>query len=148
MDDRITLGATSGIIAGSIMGAISLALFTLGICELCIIAIGGGIFTGQLMEGYSFFGMLLSWSIHLALSSVLGIVVALMLKYFGDRYNVLKGAVLLTLVYLINIGMLAPLRGVFPDNQNFFDLFLILLYHILFGGLASYLIVKFQKVSL
>jgi len=68
-----------------------------------------------------------------------------MLEYFGTKYHVLKGAGLLTLVYLANIGLIAPLRGVFPNNQDFFDLLLMLLYHIFFGSLASFLFVKYEN---
>jgi len=68
-----------------------------------------------------------------------------MLKYFGRKYHILKGAGLLTLVYLVNIGFLAPIRGVFPDNQDYNDLLLILIYHIFFGSLASFLIVKYEQ---
>jgi len=145
MYDRLNTGAASGIIAGIIMGLISMTLFAVGICELCIIAIGGGIFTGELMGKLFIDGIILAWLIHFVLSGAFGIMIAIMLKYFGRKYHILKGAGLLTLVYLVNIGFLAPIRGVFPDNQDYFDLLLILLYHILFGSLASFLIVKYEQ---
>ncbi|KJS80944.1 MAG: hypothetical protein JM58_18150 [Peptococcaceae bacterium BICA1-8] len=145
MFNLVIAGAVSGIIAGIVMGLISMALSAVKICKLCLIAIGGGLFTGQLMDEFNGYGIILSWFIHLALSGALGILIVLMLHYFGTKYHILKGAGLLTLVYLANIGVIAPLRGVFPDNQEFFDLLLILLYHILFGGLASFLIVKYKN---
>lgn len=61
MGDRIILGALSGIIAGIIMGLISMTLHAFNICKLCIIAIGGGIFSGQQMEGYNVYGLVLAW---------------------------------------------------------------------------------------
>lgn len=145
MVDRITKGAVSGIIAGIAMGLISMTLHAVKICKLCIIAIGGGIFSGQQMEGYNVYGLVLSWLIHLALSAALGILIVIVLDYFGTKYHILKGACLLILVYLVNIGIIAPLRGVLPDHQGFFDLLLLLLYHIFFGGLASFLIVKYKN---
>jgi hypothetical protein len=48
--DRITAGAVGGFVAGVIMGALSFTLFNLNICELCVIAMGGGAFTGRLMK--------------------------------------------------------------------------------------------------
>lgn len=140
MFDRLNHGAVSGIIAGIVMGLISMTLHELKICKLCIIAIGGGIFSGQQMEGYNVYGLILAWLIHLALSAALGILIVIMLNYFGNKHHILKGAGLLTLVYLANIGVIAPLRGVLPGNQDYFDLLLLLLYHILFGSLASFLI--------
>ena len=148
MFDRITLGAVSGIIAGIVMGLISMTLHAVKICKLCIIAIGGGLFSGQQMEEYNVYGLILAWLVHLALSAALGILIVIMLDYFGTKYHILKGAGLLTLVYLANIGIIAPLRGVFPNNQDFFDLLLILLYHIFFGSLASFIFVKYKNDEL
>ena len=144
MSNLVITGAVSGIIAGIIMGLISMALHTVKICKLCIIAIGGGIFSGQLMEGFNAYGLVLSWLTHLTLGGLFGILIAILLYYSGTKYHMLKGAGLLTLVYLANIGVIAPLRGAFPDNQNFFDLLLILFYHIFFGSLASFLVVKYK----
>lgn len=144
MSNLVIKGAVSGIIAGIIMGLISMLLHAVKICKLCIIAIGGGIFSGQLMEGYNVYGIVLSWLTHFALSGSIGILIAIMLHYSGTKYHILKGAGLLTLVYLADIGVIAPLRRVLPDNQEFFDLSIILFYHIFFGSLASFLIVKYD----
>ncbi|MBS4026903.1 MAG: hypothetical protein KGZ96_14710 [Clostridia bacterium] len=148
MSDRITAGAVSGIIAGIIMGLISMILFAANICKLCIIAIGGGIFTGHLMNNFTLEGYILSWLIHLALSGAFGVMIAIMLTYLGTKHHILKGAGLLTLVFIADIGFLAPLRGIFPDNQAYFDLLLLLLYHIFFGSLASYIFVKYHSKKL
>ncbi|MFZ5944762.1 MAG: hypothetical protein ACOYVD_11665 [Bacillota bacterium] len=145
MYNHVLAGAISGIITGIIMGLISMALFASKICKLCIIAIGGGIFTGQLMDEFNGYGILLSWLTHLAISGALGILIQIMLYYLGEKLYILKGAGLLTLVYLANIGVIAPLRGVFPNNQEFNDLLLILIYHIFFGSLASFLVVKYKN---
>ncbi|MGI6227354.1 MAG: hypothetical protein ACOYJ1_13980 [Peptococcales bacterium] len=145
MYNYLLKGSLSGIIAGLIMGLISMSLHAAKICKLCIIAIGGGIFSGQQMEGYNVYGLLLAWLIHFALSGVFGILLAIILNYFVTKYYIFIGAGTLTLVYLANIGVIAPIRGVFPNNQDFFSLFLVLLYHIFFGSLTSYLIVKNKK---
>lgn len=97
------------------------------------------------MDEVNSYGIILAWLIHLALSGALGILIVIMLNYFGTKYYVLKGAGLLTLVYLANIGVIAPFRGVYPENQDFFDLLLILFYHIFFGSFTSYLIVKYKN---
>ncbi|MCK8818068.1 hypothetical protein MWH28_11935 [Natroniella sulfidigena] len=136
------IGALSGIIAGIFMGLISMTLFRIGICKLCIIAIGGGIFTGQLVELQPY-GLIIAWLTHLSLSAAFGILITIVLNHFGSKYHVLTGAVLLTLIYLANIGIIAPLRGTIPDDPEYFDLLLILLYHIFFGSLTSFLIVKY-----
>ena len=41
MPNLFTKGLISGLIAGIVMGAISMILYALKICSLCIIAIGG-----------------------------------------------------------------------------------------------------------
>ncbi|WP_408956270.1 hypothetical protein [Natroniella sp. ANB-PHB2] len=147
MFDRITTGALSGLAAGILMGLISMTLFRMQICKLCIIAIGGGIFTGQLGDLH-IYGLIIAWLVHLALSSTFGILIATMLDYLGTDYYMLKGAALLILIYLANIGIIAPLRGTIPDSPEFFDLFLILLYHIFFGALTSFLVVKYSNLKI
>ena len=119
MSNLVITGAISGIITGIIMGLISMALHAVKICKLCIIAIGGGIFLGQMMEGYNAYGLILAWLTHLALSGSFGILIAILLHYSGNKYYILKGAGLLTLIYLADIGVIVPLRGVYPDNQDF-----------------------------
>ncbi len=145
MSERLKLGAVSGLIAGTVMGLFSMLLHGIKVCKLCIIAIGGGIFSGQQLEGYDVNGLIVAWLVHFALSALIGIILAMILDYFNNEYHILIGAGLLTLIYLANIGVIAPLRGVFPDNQSYFDLLLVLFYHILFGSMASYLIVKYQN---
>ena len=72
-------------------------------------------------------------------------LIAFLLHYTDTRYGLLKGAGLLTLVFLADIGIIAPLRGIIPNNVEFSDLLLLLSYHIFFGVLASYLFIKFSQ---
>ena len=145
MLEHLKLGAVSGVIAGIVMGLFSMLLHGTKICTLCIISIGGGIFSGQQLQDYNVHGLILAWLVHFAFSASIGMVLAMILNYFNNKYHTLIGAGLLTLVYIAHIGVIAPLRGVFPDNQSYFDLLLVLFYHILFGSMASYLIVKYQN---
>ncbi len=145
MPNLFIKGLTSGIIAGIVMGATSMILYALKICSLCIIAIGGGIFSGQQMGGYNLYGLILAWFTHFALSGALGVLIAFLLHYTDTRYGLLKGAGLLTLVFLADIGIIAPLRGTIPNNVEFNDFLLLLSYHIFFGVLASYLFIKFSQ---
>lgn len=147
MSNLFSGGALSGIIAGIVMGLISMLLHAQKICKLCIIAIGGGIFSGQLLGDYNIYGLILSWLIHLALSAAFGILTATILSYTGPKHYFLKGAGIMTLVYLFDIGLIAPLRGILSDNQQFPDLLLVLFYHIFFGCLAAYLIVRSKVLN-
>ncbi len=148
MSNLFITGTISGISAGVIMGLTSMALHATKICKLCIIAIGGGVFSGRLMEGYNVFGLILSWVIHFALSVFFAILIIIMLHYTGSKYYTIKGAGLLTLIFLANIGIIAPLRGIMPANPAFSDLLLLLFYHILFGVLAGFFIVKYRNEAI
>lgn len=148
MPDLFIKGVKSGIIAGIAMGTISMILHALKICELCVINIGGGIFLGQQVGTFDIYGFILAWVIHFAISGALGVLIAFLLHYTGRKYSLVKGAGLLTLIFVADIGLIAPLRGIIPNNIEFRDLLILLSYHVFFGALASYLFVKFDKAKL
>ena len=147
MHDRITAGAIGGLAAGIVMGLISMTLKNVGICELCVVNIGGGILSINFMGESTVIETLLGWIIHLALSVTFGVIIAIMLTYFGTKYHILKGAILITLLFIINIGIIGPMVGTISGAAEILDFYLVLFYHIIFGGLSSYITVRFGNLK-
>ncbi len=147
MYDRITAGAVGGLVAGVLMGFISMILNLVGICDLCVINIGFSIFsTGQFGES-TIFEILFGWIIHLVLSVTFGVLIAIMLTYFGTKFHILKGATLIALLFIVNMGIIGPMLGTIPGEAGIFDFYLMLFYHIIFGGLSSYIIVRYGNLK-
>ncbi len=146
--ERLTVGFLSGLAAGVIVGVISLTLYLTGLCELCLVAIGGGIFQSHILPETAGLGWLILGVIdHLILSASLGIAMALILTRFGDNLAILKGAFFGSVVWYLLIGIFSPLSGYLPEAPDLAALFILLGYHVAFGGLVAYLIVKYSKTK-
>jgi hypothetical protein len=146
--DRATVGFLSGLAGGMVTGTISLTLYMTGLCEICLVALGGGIFTQQLLpRSASLDWMILGFITNLILSGSLGVAIAFMLTYLGEKLAILKGAFFGSIVWYLLIGVFAPLAGYLPESPVLIDLFIILGYHIAFGGFVAFLIVKYGKTE-
>ena len=142
--ERATVGFLSGLAGGIIIGLISLTLYTTGLCRICLVALEGGIFQQQLLPRTASLGWIILGSIaHLILSASLGVAIAFMLTYLGEKLAILKGAFLGAIVWYLLIGVLSPLAGYLPESPNLTDLFIVLGYHIAFGGFVAFLIMKY-----
>lgn len=139
------IGGVSGVIAGIVVGIISKVLFLLNICNLCLVAIGGGLIRREMLTNKSFMWQVLSWIDHLAMSLILGFVLIYILHYTGKDFALLKGAVFGMIVWYINIAIISPLAGYIPASPDALSLMLLLTYHILYGLIAAWLIVKIAK---
>ncbi len=82
------------------------------------------------------------------LSASLGVATAFMLTYLGEKLAVLKGAFFGAVVWYLLIGVFATLAGYFPESPQLIELFIVFGYHIAFGGLVAYLIVKYGKTGI
>lgn len=142
--ERVTTGFLSGLTGGIIIGIISLILYTTGLCGICLVALGGGIFQQQLLPRNVNFGwVILGFITNLILSGSLGVAIAFMLTYLGEKFAILKGAFFGSIVWYLLIGVFTPLAGYLPESPKLIDLFMVLGYHIAFGGLVAFLIVKY-----
>lgn len=144
--DRAAIGGTSGVIAGIIVGIISHILYVSDLCKLCLVAIGGGLFRrGMLPRTEGIMWQVLGWMDHLAMSLILGTILIYILQYTGKDYTLLKGAVFGMIVWYINIAIISPLAGYIPPSPDATSLLLLFSYHILFGLIAAWLIIKISK---
>lgn len=142
--DKALSGALAGLAAGLIIGIVSFGLYTLNICRLCLVAIGGGLFTQQMLpQGTTFIWLLLGWVDHLVMSMILGIILVFILHYTGRDYAIVKGAIYGAIVWYFAIGIIAPLAGFTPPSPRAADLLVLLAYHLVFGMLAAWLMVRF-----
>ncbi len=126
------------------MGLISLTLYMTGLCGICLVALGGGIFQQQLLpRNVSLGWVMLGFITNLILSGSLGVAIAFMLTYLGEKLAILKGAFLGAIVWYLLIGVFSPLAGYLPESPSLTDLFIVLGYHIAFGGFVAFLIMKY-----
>lgn len=143
--DRAVIGGVSGVIAGIVVGIISKILYGLNLCNLCLVAIGGGLFQREMLTNKSFMWHVLSWIDHLAMSLILGVILIYILHYTGRDLAPFKGAVFGMIVWYINIAIISPLVGYIPPSPDAVSLMLLLTYHILYGFIAAWLIIKIAK---
>ncbi len=48
--ERVTVGFLAGLAGGIIIGIVSVTLHKIGICEICLVALGGGIFSNNYLK--------------------------------------------------------------------------------------------------
>ncbi|MBS4030154.1 MAG: hypothetical protein KGZ63_01840 [Clostridiales bacterium] len=141
--DRAVIGGAAGAIAGIVIGIISHVLYLFNFFNLCLIAIGGGLHRrGMLARTDGFMWHVLGWTGHFTISLILGIVLIYILHYTGKEFALLKGAVFGMIVWYINIAIISPLVGYIPPSPDAANLMLLLSYHILYGLIAAWLIIK------
>ncbi|MBS4031782.1 MAG: hypothetical protein KGZ63_10260 [Clostridiales bacterium] len=146
--DRATVGFVAGLAGDVIIGVIAMAMNILGLCKICLIALGGGVFQQQLLQEPVGLGwILLGWVSHLIISASLGVGIAVMFTYLGEKRAVLKGAFFGSVVWYLLIGIFAPLAGYLPESPKWIELFIVFGYHIAFGGLVAYLIVRYGNTE-
>jgi FtsH-binding integral membrane protein len=138
----------AGLGAGLVVGVISHGLYILGICQLCLIAIGGGFFARRMLAKTAApVWTILGWIDHLLVSMVLGVILVYILHYSGRDYALIKGAIFGAVVWLVTIGIISPLAGYIPPSPQAIDLAILLAYHILYGILAAWLLLRFHVKS-
>ena len=141
--DKVTAGGLAGLGAGIVTGAISSIFYSLGICRLCLIGIGGGIFRQQMLtEEVGLSWIIMGWVTHLLISSLLGVLMIYLLALTGTRYIVFKGLLYGAAVWFVAISLISPLAGYIPRGANPVDMAIILGYHMLFGVVAAWLIAR------
>jgi hypothetical protein len=144
--DRSLNGGAAGLIAGAVVGALSLLFYTLGVCNLCLVAIGGGLSNKNMLART----VAPAWTIlgfldNLIISLILGVVLAYILHFTGSKHAILKGMGFGAVVWLIDIVIIAPLAGYIPKSPQPLDLAILLGYHLLFGSLTAFLIIRLSK---
>lgn len=146
--DRFTIGFFGGLAAGVVVGIIAMVMNMAGLCRLCLIALGGGVFQKELLQGTPSVGwIVLGWIGHLIISATLGVAIAVLLTYTGKKLAVLKGIFLAVATWYLLIGIFAPLAGYLPESPQWAELLLVLGYHVLFGGLTAYLITRYGSTE-
>lgn len=140
--DKMVAGGTAGMVSGLIVGLISTILYILDFCRISLVAIGGGIFMREMMAQKGFLWLLTSWAANLALSMALGIALVYLLVMTGEKFALLKGAMLGAVVWYLLIGIIAPLAGYIPPVVRALEPIMMLAYHLLFGVLTAWWIVR------
>jgi hypothetical protein len=147
--DKVAAGGLAGLGAGIVAGAVSHILFALGICRLCMIAIGGGLFRQQMLtEGMGLSWNIIGWVNHLLISSLLGVLMIYLLVLTGRKYILLKGLLYGAAVWFVAIELISPLAGYIPPAPNPVDMAIMLGYHMLYGVVAAWLLARYFAPAL
>jgi hypothetical protein len=147
--DKVTAGGLAGLGAGIVAGAVSQILFALGICRLCMIAIGGGLFRQQMLpQDAPLIWTIMGWVNHLVVSSLLGVLMIYLLVWTGRKYILLKGVLYGAAVWFVAISLISPLAGYIPPSPNPVDMAMILGYHMLYGVVAAWLLARYFAPAL
>ncbi|MDW7651170.1 MAG: hypothetical protein SCK29_04895 [Bacillota bacterium] len=145
--DKPVSGAAAGLVSGMTVGIISMALYMFGICNLCLVAIGGGLFNRAIVPPVLSVQNIAGWAAHLTLGMILGILFIYILYFTGRDFALLKGALFGTAVWYVAIGLVLPVSGMIPGNANTADIMILLAYHLLFGLLTAALLVRYAKLE-
>lgn len=140
-------GAVTGFVAGMATGLISTGLFLMDICQLCLIRIGGGLFMRSMLTETSLAWTVIGWLSHLTVSIVLGVILAYILSFTGKDFALLKGAIFGAVVWVVTIGFISPLAGYISARPSPGDIILVFVYHVLFGLIAAWLLVRYSDVA-
>ncbi len=147
--DRVVAGSMAGMASGFLTGAISNIMYLLGVCTLSMNAIGGGMFTREMLSvNAPLSWQLLGWVTHLIVSSMFGVILVYILVFTGRDYAILKGLLFGSAAWFVAISLVSPLAGFVPRNANPVDLFIMLGYHVLFGVFAAWLLVRYAEPAL
>ena len=146
--DKTAAGAAAGFAAGLVIGLISTVLNKTGICELCLINIGGGMFTRTIMVATApAVWQVIGWLVHLTLSIVLGVILAYIIHFTGKDFALLKGAIFGAVIWVVDIGIISPLAGYMVASPQPVDLLFLFSYHVLFGLLVAALLLRYGKFA-
>ena len=144
--DKIIAGSLVGLGAGIVIGIISFGLYMLNICQMCLIAIGGGVLWQEmLVSNAPLSWILIGWITHLIISGLLGVFIIYVLYLTGWDFALLKGLLIGTAFWFIDIVFISSLAGYISRTANPVDLLIILAYHMLYGILAAWLLVRYVK---
>lgn len=116
MDDRLTKGFISGLIAGLIMDLVHVALYFLDINELTFFDWAGVIVLGHKAEGMSEF--ILGVGAQIFFAGALGIIFAYLIPTIGSKNIVLKGWIfgLFSWFFLNAIAVLYHVKSLVPRH--------------------------------
>lgn len=146
MFGRITGGAVAGVAAAVVMGITAMIFKLLGLCDLCIISIGGGLFAGALLKTSPLW-LVIGWSVHLLIGVLLGVIFVCILTYVGRDYAVVKGVVFGGLVWVVQIGVIGKILGVIPDRPPPGELLILFGYHLLYGAVLGYVVSRWVSTE-
>ncbi|MBS4022008.1 MAG: hypothetical protein KGZ79_06265 [Dethiobacter sp.] len=147
--DRLTAGSVAGLASGIVVGTISQILHALGICRMCLVSIGGGMFLREMLGATApLYWQLVGWATHLIISGLLGVFTVYILVLTGREYALWKGLLFGAAVWFLSIAFISPLAGYLPRNASPADFFIVLAYHLLFGALTAWLLVRYAKHAL
>ena len=146
--DKTLLGTKAGISAGVICGLISQTLHTLGMGRICMVKTASAFYSQQVLTATKFSGWtILGWTGHLIISAVLGVILVYLFSALGKEYAWLKGMMFGALVWIFDYGFVGPLSGFILPGMLPRDYFIVLGYHLLFGLIAAWYIMRYSHVQ-
>jgi len=146
LKDRILAGTVAGMIATLIKSIPNIILWKLGIVKYFYLHIAASAMLGP-EDVQAPLGLVVGFIVDIITGGSLGILVILVLKYFGSDYWWYKGILVGNLIWLWGLGVminfgaarLVPLEPLFRLTS--------LLEHQLFGLIAAYLIIKWYPAE-
>ncbi len=130
--------------AGVLGGSISHLLYISGILGVDLIAIGGGLFRREMLPQNSPLAwVLMGWITHLIISSLLGVLISYILYIAGRDFALWKGLLTGVAAWFVGIALIAPLAGYISATAGPADIWALLGYHLLYGVLTAWLLVRY-----
>jgi hypothetical protein len=142
VDDRLTAGAISGIIASTVKTSFNILLNTIGIAHLTYPSLIT-IFFLHSLSLQSVFSLVLGFIVDLFIGGCFGILFIYFLKWFTRRYLWFKALFLSNLLWLFGPVILLSWFKI-DLNYNFY--YISLLDHWVFGLITIYMIQKLYPV--
>lgn len=146
MKDKLFTGAVSGFIGAGVVGLISDLLERTGISDFSYMDIAGSLVLPQSIHG-TFTWMLVGWLNNFIIGIILGIVLTYILAMTGKDYGIFKGALFGVIWWFIVSVIIQPNFFDWGRIDNFGHLAVCFFRDVLFGIIASYIIVKYADLK-
>ncbi len=142
MMDKIIFGSLAGIISGILMGIANSVTNVLNISNYYAIEVAVGIFSRGLYSP-SISWLIVCWIAHLTIAMAYGVILCYIFYNTGKDYGLVKGLLYGGIVWLLNLGIIAPIIGyrVIQDLSSV-DLLFSFVLHLFFGIIAAWVLIR------
>ncbi len=111
MRDTMTIGTIGGLIGTLFMHITNYILQSFGMIKITTLQIAAALFMDWEQVNTTY-GVIIGTINHFFIGAIAGVIIAIVLRYFGKDYYLLKGLGVLGVMYLAAMGFILPLNDI------------------------------------
>lgn len=109
--DTMTIGTIGGLVGTLAMHITNYVLMSFGLVKITTLQIASALFMDWEQVNTTY-GVIVGAINHFFIGAIAGVIIAIVLKYFGKDYYLLKGLGVLGVMYLFAMGFILPLNDI------------------------------------